>query len=56
MTGSVGSGAILSYEPAAHGRVIFMGFHPTYRAQMENTYLLVGRAILQSVATPPSLP
>jgi hypothetical protein len=55
MTGSVGSAAILSYSPPK-GRVMFMGFHPTYRAQMENTYLLVGRAILQSVATPPSLP
>jgi len=56
MTGSVGSAAMLTYEPADHGRVVFMGFDPTYRAQMENTYLLVARAIFLSVATPPSVP
>jgi len=56
MTGSVGSPAMLTYEPVDHGRIVFMGFQPTYRAQMENTYLLVARAILLSLATPPTLP
>ena len=36
------------------GRVVFTGFHPTYRAMEENTYLLVARAILLSNAAFPA--
>jgi len=53
---AVGMAAMVTYTPAAHGRVVFMGFHPTYRGQPENTFALVARAILESVATPPSMP
>lgn len=45
------------YDGAAatdYNRVVFMGFHPTYRAMEENTYLLVARAILLSNATFPA--
>jgi hypothetical protein len=51
-----GKAAMVTYEPADHGRIWLMGFHPGYRAQMENTYLLLARAIFLSVATPPSVP
>jgi hypothetical protein len=56
MTGSVGSAAMLSYDTEANDRVVFTGFHPTYRGWTENTYLLVARAIFLATATPPSVP
>jgi hypothetical protein len=55
----VGKAAQVTYEPTgatAHGRVVFMGFHPTYRAWTEGSYLLLARQILLSAATPPSTP
>ena len=53
---AVGKAAMVTYSPAAHGRVVFMGFDPTYRAQPENTFALVARLIFQSAATPPTKP
>jgi hypothetical protein len=58
-TGAVGKAAMVSgiYDgPAAsdHGRVVFTGFHPTYRAMEENTYVLLARAIFLSNATAPT--
>lgn len=56
-TAGVGKAAQVTYEPAgptAHGRVVFMGFHPTYRAWTEGSYLLLARQILLSAATPPA--
>lgn len=58
-TAGVDKAAMVTYEPTgltAHGRVVFMGFHPLYRAQPEGNYLLVARAILLSAATPPTTP
>jgi len=55
-TAGVDQAAQVTYEPTgptAHGRVVFMGFHPTYRAWTEGSYLLVARQILLSAATPP---
>jgi hypothetical protein len=49
ISGSYGTGSV-------PGRVIFTGFHPTYRGFQDNTALLVGRAVLLSSATPPSMP
>ena len=49
ISGSYGTGS-------APGRVVFTGFHPTYRGFQDNTALLVARAVLLSSATPPSLP
>ena len=56
---AVGSAAMISGSygtGSAPGRVIFTGFHPTYRGFQDNTALLVGRAVLLSSATPPSMP
>ncbi len=56
---AVGSAAMISGSygtGSAPGRVIFTGFHPTYRGFQDNTALLVGRAVLLSNATPPSMP
>jgi len=55
---AVGQGAMVTgtYDGAAatdYNRVVLMGFHPTYRAMEENTYLLVARAIFLSNATFP---
>lgn len=58
-TAGVGQAAQVTYEPlgaSAHGRVVFMGFHPLYRAEPEGSYLLVARQILLAVSTPPSTP
>jgi hypothetical protein len=58
-TAGIGKAAMVNYEPqgaSAHGRVVFMGFHPLYRAQPEGSYLLVARQILLSAATPPEMP
>ena len=55
----IGQAAQVTYEPlgaTAHGRIVFMGFQPLYRAQPEGNYLLVARQILLSAATPPSTP
>lgn len=56
---AVGEAAMVSgrYDgPAAtdYGRVVLMGFHPTFRAMEENTYLLIARAAFLSAATPPA--
>ncbi len=55
---AVGKGAMVTgtYDGLAetdYNRVVLMGFHPTYRAYEENTYLLAARAILLSNATFP---
>ena len=58
-TAGIGKAALVNYEPqgaSAHGRVVFMGFHPLYRAQPEGSYLLVARQILLAAATPPEMP
>ncbi len=56
---AVGAGAMVSgtYDGGAatdYNRVVLMGFHPTYRAYEENTYLLAARAIFLSNATFPT--
>ena len=56
---AVGAGAMISGSygtGSAPGRVVFTGFHPTYRGFQDNTALLVARAAFLSSATPPSLP
>ncbi len=58
---AVGAGAMVTgtYDGVAetdYNRVVLMGFHPTFRAMPENTYLLVARAILLSSATFPAEP
>jgi hypothetical protein len=56
---AVGAGAMISGSygtGSAPGRVVFTGFHPTYRGFQDNTALLVARAVFLSSATPPSLP
>jgi hypothetical protein len=57
--GAVDKAAMVSgiYDgPAAsdYGRVVFTGFHPTYRAMEENTYVLLARAVFLSNATAPT--
>ena len=53
---AVGKASMVTYVPADHGRVVFMGFHPAYRGQPENCFALVARQIFLSAATPPSMP
>jgi hypothetical protein len=53
-TAAMVSGTYDGAAVADFNRVVFMGFHPTYRAMEENTYLLVARAIFLSSATFPA--
>lgn len=54
--GAMVSGTYDGVPETDYNRVVFMGFHPTYRAMEENTYLLVARAIFLSNATFPMTP
>lgn len=54
--GAMVSGTYDGVPESDYNRVAFMGFHPTYRAMEENTYLLVARAIFLSSATFPMVP
>jgi len=56
---AVGSAAMVSGSygtGAEQGRVVFMGFHPTYRGMQDNTALLLARVIFLSAATEPTRP
>jgi hypothetical protein len=56
---AVGSAAVISGSFGAgsvRGRVVLMGFHPTFRGFQDNTAPLLARAVMLSAARPPTTP